>query len=335
MDTRIYNIDSKFRNTTTFPNAGDYVFNNMDQTVGTNYIIEPFNEKNVIELRIASIEIPNTIYYIQASRGNNTIGSYTVPDGSYTRQELITLLNTNIPGVVFTYTSSTGKVTIATNGSTTLTIPANSVTGSNYDSLGELLGFTVPQTIAISTTAIGVNSMMNPSEDYFFIRINDFGNIINRNRRYVAKVIPDYNGRFDDINQETTYRLVTNIIKFDQPVDIPNLRITLEDSYGQIINMNGSNYSFSLELTLVTNSILKNYDEIRFYNEKVMNRILTSKMLAYYEKQVDKKVNDTLTSTYTSNIVNLNNMQEYNPFGSRNNYPTMYSYFGDIDNKRS
>ncbi len=335
MDTRIYNIDSKFRNITTFPNAGDYVYNNMDQTVGTNYIIEPFNEKNVIELKIASIEMPNTVYYIQAARGNNVIGGYTVPDGSYTRQELITLLNANITGVVFTYTSATGKVTITTNGSTTLNIPANTVTGSNYGSLGELLGFTVPQTIAISTTTIGINSMLNPSEDYFFIRINDFGNIIHRNRRYVAKVIPDYNGRFDDLNQETTYRLVTNIIKFDQPVDIPSLRITLEDSYGQIINMNGSNYSLSLELTIVTNSILKNYDEIRFYNEKVMNRILTSKMLAYYEKQVDKKVNDTLTSTYNSNLVNLNNMQEYNPFGSRNNYSPMYSYFGDVDNKRS
>ena len=335
MDTRIYNIDSKFRNTTTFSNAGDYVYNNMDQTVGTNYVIEPFNEKNVIELKISSIEIPNTVYFIQAARGNNVIGSYTVPNGSYTRQELITLLNANIYGVVFTYTSATGKVTITTDVSTTLTIPTNSVSDSNYESLGELLGFTAPQTIAISTTVIGVNSMMNPSEDYFFIRINDFGNILHRNRRYVAKIIPDNTGRFDDINQETIYRLVTNIIKFDQPLDIPNLRITLEDSYGQIINMNGSNYSFSLELTIVTNSILKNYDEIRFYNEKVMNRILTSKMLAYYEKQVDKKVNDTLTSTYNSNLVNLNNMQEYNPFGSRNNYSPMYSYFGDVDNKRS
>jgi hypothetical protein len=334
MDTRIYNIDSKFRNKTTYPNAGDYVFNNMDQTVGSNYVIEPFNEKNVIELRISSFEIPATIYYIQAARGNNVIGAYTVPNGSYTRQELIALLNANIAGVTFTYSSATGKVTIQTNGSTTLTLAANTVTGSNYDSLGELLGFTVPQTIAISTTTTGTSVMGNPSESYFFVRINDYGNIINKNRRYVAKVIPDYQGRFDDINQETINKIITNTIKFDQPIDISNLRITLEDEYGQIINTNGSDYSFSLELVIITNSILKNYDEIRFYNEKVMNRILTSKMLAYYEKQVDKKVNDTLTSTYTADIVNLNNMQEYNPFGSRNNYAPMFSFYGDIEEKK-
>ncbi len=64
METHCYNIDSKFRNTTTYPNSSDFVYNRMDQTVGTSIVIEPFNEKNVIEMRILSLELSNTIYYI-------------------------------------------------------------------------------------------------------------------------------------------------------------------------------------------------------------------------------------------------------------------------------
>jgi hypothetical protein len=58
-----------------------------------------------------------------------------------------------------------------------------------------------------------------------------------------------------------------------------------------------------------------------------MDRILKAKMLSYYDKQADQKTNSTLTSTYSSNITNLNNIQEYTPFGSANNYSPSYSYF--------
>ncbi len=58
-----------------------------------------------------------------------------------------------------------------------------------------------------------------------------------------------------------------------------------------------------------------------------MDRVVKSRMLSYYEKQADPIVKNTLTNTYNSDLVNLNNQQEYNAFGSRNNYAPSFSYF--------
>ena len=66
-----------------------------------------------------------------------------------------------------------------------------------------------------------------------------------------------------------------------------------------------------------------------------MDRILKAKMLSYYDKQADQTTNNQLTSTYTSNITNLNNIQEYTPFGSTNNYSPSYSYFKPNDSREN
>ena len=58
-----------------------------------------------------------------------------------------------------------------------------------------------------------------------------------------------------------------------------------------------------------------------------MDRILKAKMLSYYDKQADQTTNNQLTSTYSSNITNLNNIQEYTPNGSANNYAPSFSYY--------
>ena len=228
MDTRIYNIDSELRNITAFPNASDFVYNRMEQSEGQ---IEPFNEKNVIEMKILSIELPDL---------------------------------TNLPSF---------------------------------------------------------------NDQYLFLRINDFGNIINKNYNYVAKVLST------TFNQQSC--LITNTIKFNQPIDITQLKIRLEDKNGDIINLGDDiNFSFTLEIVVVTNTILKNYDQVRFYSDIVMDRILKAKMLAFYEKQADTNVNNTITSTYNSNLVNLNSMQEYTALGNTNNYAPSFSYFTDMNRKK-
>ena len=51
----------------------------------------------------------------------------------------------------------------------------------------------------------------------------------------------------------------------------------------------------ALNSNAINNSIMKNYDEIRFYNDKVMERILRAKMLAYYQKQVEYHDTDDIT----------------------------------------
>ncbi len=330
MDIRVYNIDSQFRNTTSYPSSSDFVFNRVEQNDGTtyvdgnvvknNYSIEPFNEKNVIEMNILSLELPSVIYYLLNSRNNNTLtlgaATITIPEGSYTKAELATFLNTTtlLPNIDVSYSSNTDRITITNNNIDTISFPASN---TSYDSLGTILGFASTATIVNGETETGTLNMINPQYDYFFLRINDFGNIINKNRNYVSKITPN----------SITNNIVGTKIKFDQPIDIPKLKISLEDKFGNIVDLDGNNFSFTLEVIVVTNTILKNFSEIRFYKEEVMDRILKSKMLAYYEKQVEPAVNNTLTNTYNSNLINLNTQQEFNVAGSKSNYSPMFSYF--------
>ncbi len=331
MDNRIYNIDSKFRNTNSYPNSNNFVFNKMDgvNPDGVTYTVEPFNEKNVIEMKISSLELPNVIYYIQSTKGNNTIVlngvDIVVPDGSYTKAELTAYLQTNMAGVNVVISSTTNKVTITNNGAGAITFNAS---GTEYLSLGEILGYLLTDTINNAGGILtGTNTMVDPQIKYFFLKINDYGNIINKNRRYVSKIVTDSQSRFDDINQETFIKIIGNSIKFEQPVDIPKLQISLEDEYGNLVSLNGNDWSFTLEVTIITNTILKNYNEIRFYSDEVMDRILKAKMLSYYQKQVEPIDNNTLTNKYNSNLTNLNNYQEYSSSGSRNNYAPNYSFY--------
>jgi hypothetical protein len=330
MDIRVYNVDSKFRNTTSYPSSSDFVFNRVEQNDGTtyvdgnivknNYTIEPFNEKNVIEINILSLELPTVIYYLLDVRNNNTItlgaATITIPEGSYTKAELASYLNTSttLPNIDVSYSSNTDKITIVNNNTDTIAFPASN---TSYYSLGDILGFNITTTIANGETKTSDVNMKDAMYDYFFLRINDFGNIINRNRNYVSKITPN----------STISNIIGTKIKFDQPTDIPNLRISLEDKFGNNVSLDGNDFSFTLEVIVITNTILKNFSEIRFYKEEVMDRLLKAKMLAYYEKQVEPSVNNTLTSTYNSNLINLNTQQEFNVLGSKNNYSPMFSYF--------
>jgi hypothetical protein len=176
---------------------------------------------------------------------------------------------------------------------------------------------------------------------YFFLRINEYGNITNNNGnstiRYVAKIVTE-NLSTDVVNNPYKYRIITSNIKFDQPIDIQYLKISLEDSTGTVIPLAATRdtYSFTLELKVITNSILKNFDQIKFYSEPVMERLLQSRMLAYFEKQLDSDTNNKLTGSYNNNLVNLNNVMEYTALGDRNNYiqPQLTrSFFTDMDKR--
>ena len=217
METKIYNIDSKDRNSTLNTNSHDFSF-----THTSSGNLEPFSEKNVVEMKITSIEIPNSFYFINATKGNNTFtysGTKTLTSGSYTKTELIAHLNTIASSAIFSYDSTTDKVTFTYSG-TGLTFAE---TSTDYDSIGTILGFALT---TYSGTTTAPNTMELPQEKYIFLQINDYGNIIHKNRRYVSKIYSDNSTRHDDLNRETALKFVTSTIKFNQPRDIKVLNIT-------------------------------------------------------------------------------------------------------------
>jgi len=236
METKIYNIDSSI---VTKTSSNSFTYNSMNLLVGGVTTIEPFNEKNVIEINILSIELPQGM----------------IPD--------------------------------------------------SYPASGD------PYT-------------------YFFLRINDFGNIINLKTRYVAKINIDI--PLSTLSTKQVFNIITSKIKLDQPTDIKELKVSLEYPDGTLVDMNSKEFSFSFELTTITNAILKDYSEVRFYSEPVMERILQSKMLAYFEKKIEPREDISLTGVYNKNLTNFNNVMEYTPNGNRNNYNMIQpSYFKNND----
>lgn len=312
MEKLIFNIDSNDRNKTTYPNSHNFTYNRVEESVDSIYKIESFVEKNVIEMNVSSVEIPNNFYYINSTKGNNKITvdgvEYTISDGSYTKSELLTELDNVTHVHIPTYSSTTGKVTFDTDSK-----DFSFTSLSSYPSLGEILGYKNDVTYNDGDTA--PNAMTLPQEPYVFLKINDLGNIIHKNKNYVAKLVPDNSSRYNNVNTETVYRTLSTRIVFDQPIDINKLDISLVDSAGNLCSINNTNFSFNLELVKIKNSLLKEYEQNNFYSVEVANRLLNSKMLKYYENK-----NNTLMQEYSKVSNNSFNSLEFNYDGNRQNY---------------
>ena len=57
METRIFSIDSRFRNKTAYPNSHNFTYT-IEETVDSIKHIEQFSEKNILEMSILSMELP-------------------------------------------------------------------------------------------------------------------------------------------------------------------------------------------------------------------------------------------------------------------------------------
>jgi hypothetical protein len=126
--TRLIHLDSQFRQSTITGSATDYTLDLSDPL------------KNVLSLRLYSIQIPFTWYIIDAQYNNNvfwvsisepsvTSILITMPSGNYTPATFVSTLNvvlkaaiTHISGSPVSYNESTGKITLTltTNGQTTI-----------------------------------------------------------------------------------------------------------------------------------------------------------------------------------------------------------------------
>ena len=256
METVIYNIDSKHRNITSYPNSNNYSYNISEGTVIDNVYsvsnqittsslqsinkIEPFNEENVESIIISSIEIPNSFYYIdETTRDNNNLTLNTtekkINSGKkYTKQTLTEAVNTLLgSSTACTLDTNTNKITIA--NSTGGTIALGFLNTTNYLSLGQILGFTEnTYNINNGSSITSENCIKNIADEYVFLKINDLGNITNRNKRYTSKIILD-----SDIFNTTRnhqHRYITKEIKFNQPININKLEISIYDYNNNLIS---------------------------------------------------------------------------------------------------
>ena len=221
METIIYNIDSRHRDTSVYSSETNFSYE-LDSNI-----------KNIISINLSSLEYGNTSHEITSAKGNNTFTAtyssvdykFEIADGNYSSTDLIAKINEYFAAYVSSLTSevdtNTGKVTISSGASAfSLSFPA---TTTDYNSLGQLLGFTSTSypTSGSDTTSYTSENIMNViGEHYYFLKLNDIGNINHNQKKYFCKMImnaPKY-----EVAYGSRLEYVTKEVYFKQPIKIRN-----------------------------------------------------------------------------------------------------------------
>jgi hypothetical protein len=283
----VLSIDSRFRDDIT--------------QLSTNFTYKFFMPlKNIISVRVSDVELPNTYFTFSPSRGNtimelivpnaqNVMTTYTIAirPGNYDQIDLQTELNfqfnqtflaipasgvSTIPGTLTenflaTYNISTGRMSIENldkkKFSMNFAIEQFAPRIRDFG-LGHNLGFRTKK-VAGKWAYTGSGLVDVIDSNYLFLTLNPDWKVIthrtpDRSHLYsFAKIIinePKGAMIFDNGLQTNTREFF-----FKQPSNITNIPVTLEDPYGQVVDLEGMDFSFTLELIEVLNSSL--YETIR------------------------------------------------------------------------
>jgi hypothetical protein len=269
-------------------------------------IILPYYFKNVLSLRLSSLQLPNVIYSISSYNGNNSFyieenstgisGTIIFPNGNYSDlNTFCSLLQTEINNqlsitpdrFIVTGDTNSGKITISnnTNNFTMIfntpvptikekclkniqkhnKIPTDGQRIQNcvnleeiYKKFGWILGYRDEYYYGKqSYTTEAIYNTSNPTYIYFVL--NDFNNSQAQNvfGMYSKSIIGDNILGMIPITSNKFYNNFSNGNDFIErkreyfgPVRIQRLKIQLLNQYGDTINLNNMDYSFSLELEI-------------------------------------------------------------------------------------
>jgi hypothetical protein len=277
----IVNVDSRFRDSPGTSTSADFFL-----TLATPV-------RNILRVRITSIEFPNNYFIFTAKRRNvsfqilygapsPTTYTLTVPDGNYSACEMADAIN----GILDVSGGPMAWLSVAFNeitGSFTFTgnqyFAINTAYGSwdrPFDyGLGFNLGFSRTTHVATGGGAawsVTSDWCANFSGDsYVFLRLNDYGCVrqtiqvydaTGRNRvdannfSALAKVVirdPKNYMTFDDYASQHIKEYV-----FPNPVDLVRLHVQMLDPYGTVMDLCSAQWSFSIEVLEIKNLTMYN-----------------------------------------------------------------------------
>jgi len=255
----------------------------------------PNEIKNVVSMRLASIEIPNiwylfsqlsknNVFFIQVKiNGNSTKYKITVPDGNYDCDTLQHYLN-----ITYFYESETEtdlkyiKFVIDKFNSKTRFEFVKHKPDDLYFSLhfmeenaqnimnamGWILGFRLANYLDVAECIQSEGLFDAGGDRYVYMVITDYqynsnmSNIVGfdksiSNEDIIAK-IPMINGKLSIVIDDNNNPL-TKTRRYNGPVHLSRLHIKILDKFGRIIDFNNMDYSFTLELELL-------YENFNFSN---------------------------------------------------------------------
>jgi hypothetical protein len=277
----IINIDSQFRENPQGSSAGDFWF----------HLVAPI--RNVLRVRVASVELPNNYKFFTLSRKFTTLSfvkgglmiTITIPDGNYKVSDMITALTMNftaspdLSGMTVDFSEVTGQFTFCAPYAFSIdTTVGTHARPFNYG-LGWYLGFTRGVHVATDTPGGIVRYCVSSDgcadfagDNYLLMKVNDFDCITQTVAIYqeglpaqenaitaLAKLVlrePKNYVAFDDNSSQHIKEVV-----FQNPRDLYRFHVQLMDDFGEPIDMCTAQFSFSLEVLEVLNPSL--FDAVR------------------------------------------------------------------------
>jgi len=245
-------------------------------------IILPYQFKNVISLKLSSLQLPNVIYCFSSDKmnnlmyiretgdGDNKSGTIILPDGNYSLTSVAAILEREInkqldiypPRFFVDSDEATQKITIRNDICTFDINFLKGIESKDFNStLGWLLGFREVE-YSCSARYTGESVYVGTSTDYIFFVVNDYNN------SQVQTILAMYSKSYIGDNILAVMPISTNNVSdnsffFDSgslflvkkrdyfgPVNLQKFRIELRNQYGELVDLNLADYSFSLEVEI-------------------------------------------------------------------------------------
>jgi hypothetical protein len=263
----------------------DSRFSDLKNNVNSEFRVNtPRVLKNVIRVRLSSIEVPLVEPMFSLLKGNVTMrvrigtGAYvqtgSILAGNYTAGALVTALQAKLQVIdarfTITLNGISGLISI-TNSGVGFTIdfasPVDKIASRpTYWGLGYYLGF---RDTVLTATYSGVTggysvfgtSVVNVSPNsYYLVRLQCPDEAVNVTHRTVgggfisafAKIV--LTNDFYQIQFGDNSNWVRNEYTFVSPVNIPHFQISLLDPWGELVNMMDADWSYTIEVTEIKNS---------------------------------------------------------------------------------
>lgn len=280
-------------------NINSYFRNNYYQSSPTDFLYNlPIEIKNVLSIRLVSIEIPNSWYLFSCKKKNNIfyIDIYEknkklkeeyvieIPDGNYNFETLQHYLNSTyfyeseidhpLSKIKFSINphslKSTFEVLENEDGVVNYTINLKfslDINQNIINTAGWILGFRLANYLNIEK--VTSEGLFDAGGDrYVYLSITDFqynsntSNIVcfdkNILNEDVIAKIPMENGKLSLVINDNNNNLA-KIRLYNGPINLSKIQIKLLDQFGSIIDLNNMDFSMTLELELL-------YENFNFKN---------------------------------------------------------------------
>ena len=273
------NLNSCFRNNYYTCSSTDF-----------QYLL-PSEIKNVISLRLASIEIPNAWYLFSHRQNNNifkiivnaddiiTNYSIVIPDGNYDNESLTHFLNTtyfcdselesSLKYIRFSIDTKNFKTRFEILDECSFKkysfslVFFQDINENLMNTAGWILGFRLANYSNIYENIQSEGLFDGSGDKYVYLSLNDYqynnnsSNIVGFDKSFMEEgilaKIPMINGKLSLIIDDNNNPL-TKTRKYNGPVTIKKLHIKVLDKFGSIIDLNNMDFSFTIELELLYES---------------------------------------------------------------------------------